>query len=117
MIAKQAMELASLTSIEAWQDQLDWKPFHPGIEIYRLYEPQQDGSQAALLRYLPGASVPLHEHPGFEHILVLCGEQSDENGTYTAGSFVINPPGSRHSVISKTGCIVLLIWEKPVIRC
>ena len=117
MIAKQAMELAKLTSIEAWQDQLDWKPFHPGIEIYQLYEPQQDGSQAALLRYLPGASVPLHEHPGFEHILVLSGEQSDENGTYTAGSFVINPPGSRHSVISKIGCIVLLIWEKPVIRC
>jgi anti-sigma factor ChrR (cupin superfamily) len=117
MIAKQAMELANLTSIETWQDQLAWQPFHPGIEIYQLYEPQQDGSQAALLRYLPRASVPLHEHPVFEHILVLSGEQSDENGTYAAGSLVINPPGSRHSVISKTGCIVLLIWEKPVIRC
>jgi anti-sigma factor ChrR (cupin superfamily) len=117
MIAPQAMKLANLTGIENWQDQLEWQPFDNGIEIYRLHEPQQDGSQAALLRYLPGASVPLHEHPGFEHILVLSGEQSDENGTYAAGSLVINPPGSRHSVISKTGCIVLLIWEKPVIRC
>ena len=117
MIAPQAMKLANLTSIDTWQDQLKWQTFDTGIEIYQLYEPQQDGSQAALLRYLPGACVPLHEHPGFEHILVLSCEQSDENGTYTAGSLVINPPGSRHSVISKTGCIVLLIWEKPVIRC
>jgi anti-sigma factor ChrR (cupin superfamily) len=117
MIAPFTMKLANLTTIETWQDELAWEPFHPGVDIHQLYEPQPDGSQAALLRYSPGASVPLHQHPGFEHILVLSGEQSDENGTYTTGSFVINSPGSRHSVISKTGCIVLVIWEKPVIRC
>jgi anti-sigma factor ChrR (cupin superfamily) len=110
-------KLANLTTIETWQDELDWQPFHPGIEIYPLYEPQNDGSQAALLRYRPGASVPRHRHPGFEHIFILSGQQTDENGSHAAGSLVINAPGSCHSVVSETGCIVLAIWEKPVIRC
>jgi anti-sigma factor ChrR (cupin superfamily) len=45
---------------------------------------------------------------------VLDGAQSDEKGTYVKGDMVINPTGSRHSVWSDDGCVVLLHWEKPV---
>ncbi|WP_095590600.1 cupin domain-containing protein [Actibacterium ureilyticum] len=90
---------------------LRFEPFRAGITIGRLL----DGAPAiAVLRYAPGARVPLHEHPGAEMILVLEGSQSDENGTYRRGDLVINPPGSRHSVWSDTGCVVLLHWAKPV---
>lgn len=87
--------------------------FRPGIEIHRLYG-DGTGPSAALLRYAPGASVALHEHTGFEHVLVLEGEQEDARGRYPAGTLVVNPPASRHAVASRRGCVALLIWEKPV---
>lgn len=88
-------------------------PFRRGVDIHWLYG-QGGGPAAALLRYVPGAAIPLHEHTGFEHVLVLDGAQEDEHGRYPAGSFVVNPPGSRHRVWSATGCVALLIWERPV---
>ena len=30
-------------------------------------------------------------------------------------TLVINPPGSRHRVVSDDGCLVLVIWEQPVV--
>ena len=63
----------------------------------------------------PGARVPLHRHPGYEHVFVLEGSQSDANGRYPAGSLLISPPGSSHAIVSEEGCIVLVVWERPVI--
>ena len=95
-----------------WRD-LPFAPFRPGVEIHRLYG-DGSGPSAALLRYAPGGSVPLHEHQGFEHVLVLDGSQEDERGRYPAGTLAVNPPGSRHSVRSPEGCVALLVWERPV---
>lgn len=95
-------------------DEVPWQPFRDGIEMYPIYGGGEDAPAAALLRYAPGASVPRHEHTGYEHILVLSGAQEDQHGRYPAGSFVVNPPGSRHAVASESGCIVLVIWHRPV---
>lgn len=84
------------------------------MEIFRLYGDGITGPSAALLRYRHAGKVPLHEHTGFEHILILAGSQRDNNGTAEAGTLMINPPGSRHSIVSEAGCIVLAIYEKPV---
>ena len=92
----------------------DWKPFRPGVHALWLYDEGGGGAAAVLLRYEPGAHVPLHEHVGYEHALILEGEQSDEAGTYPAGSLVINPPGTKHSPRSAEGCVALLIYEKAV---
>ena len=110
----QSLVFPDLWQILAKADDLAWEPFRPGVDIYRLYPPEPDGAAAALLRYQPGATVPYHRHIGFEHILVLSGSQTDDNGTYTAGTLVVNPPGTRHTVSSPEGCIVLAIWAKPV---
>jgi anti-sigma factor ChrR (cupin superfamily) len=112
---QQALILKNLLDIPSRQDDLPWEPFRPGVDIYRLYEDGHQGAAAALLRYQPGASVPLHDHTGFEHIFVLSGSQTDQNGEHQAGTLIINPPHSNHSVISQFGCIVLAIWEKPVV--
>ena len=94
-----------------WKD-LAFAQFRDGIEIAWLRE---DVPGIAVLRYQPGASVPLHMHPDVEMILVLDGTQTDESGTYGPGDVVINPPGSQHSVASEGGCVVLLMWSKPVV--
>ena len=90
---------------------LPFETFRRGVDIHYL---KPEAPIVALLRYAPGACVPLHRHTGLESILVLEGAQSDERGTYPKGSFVLNPEGSEHSVWSDTGCVVLIQWERPV---
>jgi len=92
-----------------------WEPFREGVDIFRLYGAAGDAPAAALLRYAPNAHVPFHEHDGYEHVFVLSGSQEDDRGTYAAGTLVVNPPGSRHSVRSPGGCMVLVLWERPVL--
>jgi anti-sigma factor ChrR (cupin superfamily) len=111
---EQAIILKQLLNIAEGADRLTWQPFREGVEIHRLYGDGVSGPAAALLRYQPGAEVPGHTHGGFEHILVLSGSQTDSNGEHVAGTLVINPPGTGHSVVSDGGCIVLAIWEKPI---
>ncbi|PIG94948.1 cupin domain-containing protein [Gloeocapsopsis sp. IPPAS B-1203] len=112
---QQVLLLKNLLNIAAWHNDLRWEPFRPGVDIYRFYQDGEQGATAALLRYQPGATIPKHEHVGFEHIFVLSGSQSDRNGNHQTGTLVINPPGTSHTVTSETGCIVLAIWEKPVV--
>lgn len=107
--------LAAVLTNATVRADMDWQPFHEGIEICWIYRcTEADGPGAAFLKYAPGAHVPMHEHPGFEHIMVLEGTQRDENGLHETGAVVINPPGTRHSVSSDEGCIVLAIWQAPV---
>lgn len=108
----------ALTDIDSFEKTLPWKPFRPGVEIARIYNTPNvpgGGCSAAFLKYQPGAAVPLHMHGGYEHIFILKGSQVDRSGEHHAGSVIINPPGSSHTVSAPTGCIVLIIWEKPVI--
>lgn len=92
-----------------------FEPFKPGVTICHLYRPQPGKPAAlALLRYEPGARVPLHEHVGLETICVLSGSQSDEAGTYRKGDVVVNAPGTQHRVWSDEGCVVLISWAEPV---
>jgi anti-sigma factor ChrR (cupin superfamily) len=94
---------------------LKWEHFRKGVKIHRLYGNQSEGPSAALLWYEPGAGVPLHEHAGYEHILILSNTQLDDNGENSAGTLVINPPGSHHTVSVGRGGVALAIWEKPVV--
>jgi anti-sigma factor ChrR (cupin superfamily) len=92
---------------------VEWTPWREGVEICRLYGDGRSGPAAALLRYAPDAAVSLHEHDGYEHLFVLAGTQEDGVGVYCPGTMVVNAPGSRHSVRSREGCIVLVVWERP----
>lgn len=95
------------------RDEFSWEPFQPGVEIHRLWGDLQGGASSALLRYAPGARVRRHRHEDVEEIRILRGVQQDERGVYPAGSHVINPPGSIHTVESPEGCVALLVWRKP----
>lgn len=88
-------------------------PFRQGVEIARIAG-NPEGASIALLRYAPGAAVPMHEHQGLETIIVLDGAQSDDRGRYAKGAISINPAGTRHRVWSDEGCVVLIQWERPV---
>lgn len=105
--------LTGLIGRRDW-DGLPWEPFRPGVRVHWLYRTENGGPAAALLRYEPGARVPLHEHAGWEHILVLAGSQSDGSAEHGEGALMISAPGTRHAIASGTGCVVLAVWERQV---
>lgn len=90
-----------------------WHLLREGVEIQYLHRALGE-PVVALLRYQPGATVPAHCHAGVEIIQVLQGSQRDASGVYPAGSVKINLPGTTHDLVSDAGCVVLIVWEKPV---
>ena len=66
----------------------------------------------SIVRYAPGSHFSPHTHGGGEELLVLKGEFSDEHGDFPAGSYIRNPPTSRHTPRSKPGCVLLVkLWQ------
>ena len=73
---------------------------------------ERDGEEVAratsVVRYLPGAHFPSHEHGAGEEIFVLEGTLGDELGEYPAGTYLRNPTGSEHAPWSTTGCTLFV---------
>jgi anti-sigma factor ChrR (cupin superfamily) len=108
------IQLDNLFQIADRLDEFAWKPFGDGVEIHRLYGDGSTGPTAALIHFIKDAQVPRHFHEGYEHILILAGSQTDQNGGISPGTLRIHPPGTSHSVVGQAGCIVLAIYEKAV---
>jgi anti-sigma factor ChrR (cupin superfamily) len=102
-----------LLTSDGWKD-LEFGPFRDQVTIHWIRPFEGDQPGVALLKYEAGAGVPRHRHEGLETILVLDGVQSDEAGDYGRGSYIVNGPGTEHSVWSETGCVVLIQWDRPV---
>lgn len=64
----------------------------------------ESGQVTSIVRYEPGSSFPMHDHPGGEEILVLEGVFSDEHGNWPAGTYLLHPEGFRHAPFSRLGC-------------
>ncbi len=68
-----------------------------------------DGTRAtSLVKFASGAAFPAHTHHLGEEFLVLDGVFADEHAAYPAGSYVRNPPGSRHAPKTGEGCVILV---------
>ena len=61
-----------------------------------------------IVRYAPGSHFSAHTHGGGEEFLVLAGVFTDEDGDFPTGSYVRNPPTSRHTPRSAPGCTILV---------
>ncbi len=65
-----------------------------------------------IVRYAPGSAFSAHVHTGGEEFLVLDGVFQDEHGDFPAGTYVRNPPTTRHTPASKDGCVILVkLWQ------
>ena len=66
----------------------------------------------SIVRYAPNSHFSPHTHGGGEEFLVLDGVFQDEHGDYPAGSYVRNPPTSRHTPGSAAGCVIFVkLWQ------
>lgn len=67
-------------------------------------EAAEAGQVTSVVRYDPGSHFAAHAHPGGEEIFVLRGVFEDEHDRYPAGTYLRNPPGSRHAPLCCDGC-------------
>lgn len=87
-----------------------WHPSPaPGVERRMLDRVGDEVAVAtSVVRYAPGSSFPEHQHDAGEEYLVLDGTFSDESGDYGPGTYVRNPPGSRHAPFTKDGATIFV---------
>jgi len=71
-------------------------------------EAAESGHTTSFVKFEPGSFFPEHNHPQGEELYVLDGVFSDENGDYPAGTYIRNPPGSRHKPFTKEGCTLFV---------
>lgn len=93
---------------------IDWEPSPmPGVERRRLDRVAGENERVTtIVRYAPGSHFSAHTHGGGEEFLVLDGVFEDDYGAWPAGSYIRNPPGSRHTPGSAPGCTILVkLWQ------
>lgn len=100
---------------------LDFQQYQLGLRtnvlIYPLFDNTKkdpNGSDAAIIRYLPGAFTPRHLHVGFEMVLVLEGEYVENDVLYLPGNLIIRAPGTTHEMRTINGCTLLAMRDIPV---
>lgn len=71
-------------------------------------EAAESGHTTSFVRFEPGSYFPEHGHPRGEELYIIDGVFSDENGDYPAGSYIRNPPGSRHKPFTEDGCTLFV---------
>ncbi|MGB3315613.1 MAG: cupin domain-containing protein [Albidovulum sp.] len=65
-----------------------------------------------IVRFAPGSAFSAHTHGGGEEYIVLDGVFQDEMGDFPTGSYVRNPPTSRHTPASAPGCTIFVkLWQ------
>lgn len=66
----------------------------------------------SLVRYDPNSHFSPHVHTGGEEFVVLEGTFQDEHRDYPVGSYVRNPPESKHTPSSESGCLMFVkLWQ------
>src|SRR4029453_12170194 len=81
----------------------------PGVERRMLDRVGDEVARAtSIVRYAPGTAFSPHTHLGGEEFFVLEGIFQDERGDYPAGSYVRNPPTSRHPPGSQAGFTIFV---------
>ena len=80
-----------------------------GVERKMLDRIGEEVARATtIVRFAPGSSFSAHTHDGGEEYLVLDGVFQDETGDFPVGSYVRNPPTSRHAPAAADGAMILV---------
>ena len=85
----------------------------PGVDRRRLDRVDGENDRVTtIVRYAPNSSFSAHVHSGGEEFIVLDGVFEDDYGDWPAGSYIRNPPQSKHTPGSKPGCVIFVkLWQ------
>lgn len=85
----------------------------PGVERRMLDRIGDEVARAtSIVRYAPGSAFSAHTHTGGEEYFVLEGVFQDEHGDFPAGTYVRNPPTSKHTPRADNGATIWVkLWQ------
>lgn len=93
---------------------MDWvsSPM-PGVSRRPLDRVGDEVARATtIVKYEAGSHFSPHVHTGGEEFIVLSGVFQDEHGDFPAGSYIRNPPQSKHKPGSDDGCVIFVkLWQ------
>ncbi len=95
-------------------DAIVWTPSPiPGVDRRMLDRIGGEVARAtSIVRYAPSSHFATHTHDGGEEFIVLDGMFQDEHGDYPAGTYIRNPPTTRHRPGSAIGCTIFVkLWQ------
>ncbi len=93
---------------------IPWEPSPmPGVERRRLDRVDTENERVTtIVRYAPESHFSSHVHTGGEEFIVLDGVFEDDYGAWPEGSYIRNPPQSKHTPGSTPGCTILVkLWQ------
>jgi quercetin dioxygenase-like cupin family protein len=73
-----------------------------------LHDDSQGRSTTFLLRFEPGATYPLHNHPSGEEVFVLEGDVRLGKDELAEGDYLYTAANNKHRVSTRGGCVLLL---------
>ena len=90
--------------------EMEWESSPSGGVLRKKLEREaaESGRVTSVVRYKPNSQFRPHSHPAGEEIYVLSGVFEDDNGSYPAGTYVRNPPGSNHAPRVEKGCDIFV---------
>lgn len=95
-------------------DSLEWvKSPMKGVDRKTLDRVGEEIARATtIVRYAPESVFSPHIHTGGEELIVLDGIFQDEHGDFPVGSYIRNPPQSKHQPRSEKGCMIFVkLWQ------
>tara|TARA_B100000214_G_scaffold53462_1_gene33967 strand:+ start:104 stop:466 length:363 start_codon:yes stop_codon:yes gene_type:complete len=100
---------------EKLEKEISWKDFGTGVKLGKIH--RKDGSSLVVYdcdEVVSENAFVAHTHKGGEVYLVLEGEVVDSSGSFSEGSIVWLPPGSKHlpKTVGKT--LILVLWPNGV---
>ena len=106
--------MKAVSPVFVHSDECKWQFSAVGVSKKVLRSDDETGESALLVRFEPGSTYPMHNHPGGEEIYALEGEIRVGGYTLRPGDFLYTPPEGKHAVSSKLGGLVLLTLSKPI---
>lgn len=85
---------------------------YAGFWTKPLYENVEAGERTLLMKVDPGAFAGSHSHGEFEQFYVLEGSLFDDEHELRAGDYCCRAAGTAHTVGSRDGAIVLLVYTR-----
>ncbi|HMJ93407.1 MAG TPA: cupin domain-containing protein [Allosphingosinicella sp.] len=105
--AVDAADATPVQQAEVVRREEGWRQYTRDVQIKRLWD-----EDTFLLRCAPGGVLPAHEHPRFEHCVVLEGDMIVGGETYRSGDYHGVPAHIAHSEItSRTGLLMLVRYQ------
>jgi len=101
-------ETGQFVSIHSWDG--EWRELVRGVLLKQLHVDPVTRITTSLVKMMPGASLPVHQHTGVEQIFIIEGDCQVAGHRLTAGDYHRAAAGSTHeSTSTVSGTLFLLI--------